>query len=66
MRTRQESDAPDLRLLVVVLILLLDDLQKHLKHPPREHGDRDDLLLRIGAVLAVLHRLRALQEGDEP
>jgi hypothetical protein len=58
-----EDRDPHLRLAIVVSIALLRDLNDHL----RDHeGDDDDLMLRIGAVLAVLGRIREhLGDGDD-
>lgn len=59
----QEDDPADVLLALLVGIRLLRDLAEHLDHLEPE-PERADLLLRIGAVLAVLHRVRTRLEGE--
>lgn len=56
----QDDGQPDLLLAIIVAIRLLRDLGHHLdpEHEHEEPSDEADLLLRIGAVLRVLRRVR--------
>jgi hypothetical protein len=54
----QEPEPPDVRQAVLVVLLLLGDLHQHLTEHPEDDNDRAALLLRMGAVVAVLRRIR--------
>lgn len=60
-----EDDPPDVQLAILVAILILRDLRDYLDPGDDDDHDPGDLLLRTGAVLAVLRRLRdRLAEED--
>ena len=58
----QESEPPNTGLAVLVALLLLQDVREYLL----EHEPDADLLLRIGAVVGVLRRVReVLADADD-
>lgn len=61
--TEQESEQPSTLLAIAVSRRLLDDLADHLDGD-RYAGDVPDLLLRIGAVRAVLRRVHQRLEEE--
>lgn len=65
--TTQESEAPDLRLALIVIGLLLEDVRRHLEAGPRRDPRAElDLALRTGAVRAVVARLlERMGEADD-
>lgn len=61
---RQEDQPPDLGLALLVVVLLLDDLRAHLMD---EHDDNvGDLVIRLVTVKAVIERIRARVQEDQP
>jgi hypothetical protein len=52
----QESEPPNLALALLVSVVLLEDLRDFVEEHTRHHDD--PLVLRVAAVVAVLHRIR--------
>jgi hypothetical protein len=57
----QDDEPPDVRQAIIVTLVLLADLHRQLTDPDPDQDPDDDwaeLLLRMGAVVAVLRRVR--------